>query len=292
MRKVLKWIGIVLGSLVGLILVLVLILSTMSNARLNKTYDIQPAAVAIPADDASLAEGQRLANIYCGGCHAKDYSGTDFFNEPALAIVDAPNLTSGEGGIGGKYSDEDWVLAIRHGVDSQGKPLFIMPSKDFYYFSDEDLGQIIAYLKTVPPADNDANDFSMGLMGRILLAMGALGDVLNAERIAHDAPRPDTPESGVTAAYGEYLTQTFGCNTCHGAQLSGGQGPEPGSPPGPNLTPGGNLTAWSEADFIHQARNRKSEWMPFESLAKMSDEELAALFLYLQSLPELETTTK
>ena len=37
MKKAFKWIGIVLGSLVGLILVAALTLFLMGNARLNKT---------------------------------------------------------------------------------------------------------------------------------------------------------------------------------------------------------------------------------------------------------------
>ena len=48
----------------------------------------------------------------------------------------------------------------------------------------------------------------------------------------------------------------------------------------------------TEVTFISTIRTRQSEWMPFESLAKMSDDELEALWLYLQSLPASETTIK
>ncbi|MGD8406128.1 MAG: c-type cytochrome [Anaerolineales bacterium] len=291
MKKVLKWIGVVLGGLIGVIIFAVLGLSLRANARLNKTYQIQPETVTIPADLESIAEGERLASFYCTGCHGTDLGGTDFFSEPALAMVDTPNLTSGNGGIGNQYGDADWVRAIRHGVDPQGKPLFIMPAKDFYYLSDEDLGQIIAFLKTLPPVDNASNDFSFTIMGRVLLGAGVFGDVLNAETIDHAGQRPESPVVGVTKEYGEYLINTIGCRTCHGQELSGGQDPAPGAPPGPNLTPGGHLDSWTEATFITTVRTRKSEWMPFESLAKMSDDELRAIWTYLQALPELETTT-
>jgi mono/diheme cytochrome c family protein len=291
MKKVLKRIGIVLGGLIGVIILAVLGLSFRANARLTKTYQIQPEAVTIPADADAIAEGERLASFYCTGCHGKDLGGKDFFSEPALAVVDAPNLTPGNGGIGNQYNDADWVRAIRHGVDPHGKPLFVMPAKDFYYLSDEDLGLIIAYLKILPPVDHAANDFSFAVMGRTLLGLGVFGDVLNAETIDHIGPRPEAPSAGVTAEYGEYLVNTFGCSTCHGAQLSGGKSPEPSMPPGPNLTPGGHLGSWTEAAFITTVRTRQSEWMPFESLAKMSDDELRAIWTYLQALPELETTT-
>jgi mono/diheme cytochrome c family protein len=291
MKKVFKWIGIVLGGLIGVIILAVLGLSFRANARLNKTYQIQPETVSIPADSYAIAEGERLASFYCTGCHGENLGGTDFFSEPALAVVDAPNLTSGNGGIGNQYSDADWVRAIRHGVDPQEKPLFIMPAKDFYYLNDEDLGQIIAFLKTLPPVDNTSNDFSFTTMGRVLLGAGVFGDVLNAETIDHAGQRPEAPVVGVTEEYGEYLVNTIGCRTCHGQELSGGQDPAPGAPPGPNLTPGGHLGSWTEAAFITTVRTRQSEWMPFESLAKMNDDELKAIWTYLQALPELETTT-
>lgn len=292
MKKVLKWIGIVIGGLIGLVILAVVGISLSANARLNRTYQVEAEQLSVPGDEASIAEGKRLASFYCAGCHGGDLAGTDFFNDPAIAVLDAPNLTSGEGGIGGQYRDEDWVLAIRHGVDTSGKPLFIMPSKDFYYLSDEDLGQMIAYMKSLPPADNDANDYSIGLMGKVLIGTGAFGDVLNVETIDHTGPRPDAPRAGVTAEYGEYLVNTFGCGTCHGADMSGGKSPDPAAPPGPDITSAGSVGFWSETDFIHQVRNRESEWMPFESLAKMEDDELKAVFVYLQSLSAPESAAK
>jgi mono/diheme cytochrome c family protein len=263
-----------------------------ANTRLNKKYQLQPRAVTIPTDPASLKAGEHLVSIYCMNCHGENLAGTDFFNNPSLAVVDASNLTAGIGGIGGEYSDLDWVRAIRHGADPQGKALFIMPAGDFHHFSDEDLGNIIAYLKSIPPVDRESNDFSITLIGRVLLAAGAFGNVLNVETIDHNGSRPDSPARGVTQEYGEYLVKTFGCRTCHGQGLSGGVGPEPGSPIAPNLTPGDNLQYWSGQDFVNNVRARRSEWMPFESLSKMTDSELQAIFMYLQSLPALEATTK
>jgi mono/diheme cytochrome c family protein len=292
MRKILKWAAIGFGSLVVVIVLVVTGLTISVNNRLNKSHTVQPASFELPATDADLEEGERLASIYCAGCHAEDYAGTDFFNDPALAVIDAPNLTSGTGGVGSSYTDNDWIRAIRHGLDPRGRALFIMPSGDFFHLGDEDLGQIIAYLKTIPPADRIAGERSYGMLGRVLIGVGAFGDVLSAESIDHSAPRPAAPQPAISAAYGEYIVKTFGCATCHGAELSGGQDPDPAAPPGPNLTPGGNLGAWTNETFLTNVRTRTSEWMPFEGLNRMSDDELSAIFLYLQSLPALETTTR
>ncbi|MBI4926692.1 MAG: cytochrome c [Anaerolineae bacterium] len=285
MKKIIRWIGIGAGGLLALLVLVAIGLSWRGNVRLNRIYNITPEAVILPTDAADIQEGERLVAIYCTNCHGDGVSGTDFFNDPTLAVIDAPNLTSGEGGVGAQLSDVDWVRAIRHGVDPAGRPLFIMPSRNFYLLSDEDLGEIIAYLKTAPPVDHSANDRSTTFLGRTLLTLGLFGDLIDAERINHTAPRPAVPTPGVTVEYGQYLAVTFGCQTCHGPQLAGGKDPDPEAPPGPNLTPGGKLGAWDEHTFINTIRTRKSKWMAFEALNHMTDTELQALWRYLQSLP-------
>ena len=54
MKKILKWIGIVLGSLLGLLLVAGGILYLIGNSRLNKTYDFPPSNIVLPTDEASI----------------------------------------------------------------------------------------------------------------------------------------------------------------------------------------------------------------------------------------------
>lgn len=285
MKRVLKWIGITIGALVLLLVLVAAGLAYSTERRLNRTYDVQPAAVVIPMSAEDTAEGKRLASIYCMGCHGEDLGGGEFFNNPALAVIDASNLTPGEGGAGARYGDGDWVRAIRHGVDETGKPLFIMPSGDFYYFNDEHLGQIIAYLKSVPPVDRVTRERQFGLPGRILLALGMFGDIINAETIDHNGTRPIASQWGRTAEYGSYLVATVGCQTCHGEELAGGQDPDPAAPPAPDITTGGSVGAWSEAEFIEVIRTRQSPFMPYESITKFDDEELGAIYLYLRSLP-------
>jgi mono/diheme cytochrome c family protein len=285
MKKALKWIGIVLGTLVGLIIFVAVVLYASTAMRLSKTYNIQPEALTIPTDPAAIARGKRLAAIYCAGCHGDDYSGTAFFTDPALGTINALNLTPGKGGSGSEFNDAKWVLAIRHGINPEGKPLLIMPSKDLYYLNDADLGAIIAFMKGLPPVDKEWNDPALTPLGRILLAVGAFGDVINTETIDHNGPRPVAPAVGVTTAYGDYLVKTFGCATCHGKDLSGGKDPNPAAPPAPNLTPRGELRLWTEEDFITAVRTRVAEFMPWKDMRNMNDDEVKAVWLFLQSLP-------
>ena len=297
MKKALKWIGIVLGSVLGLVVVAVVIMITSTNSRLNKQYPVPVEIVPIPSDQASIVVGAHWADMHCRLCHGNDLSGGEFFNDPDLGYVDAPNLTSGKGGIGSTYTDEDWVRAIRHGVKKNGTSVFIMPSNDFYYLSDYHLGSIIAYIKTLPPVDHEIRDPNLSPMAKILYAAGAFGDLLYAETIQHEV-RPPAPEIGITLAYGEYLVNAHGCKSCHGENLAGQQPAEPGASFAPNLTPGGELGGWSEADFADTLRtgitptgHEMTDAMPWIGLGKMTDEEISAVWMYLQSLAALETNS-
>jgi hypothetical protein len=49
MRKVLKWLGVALGALVGLVVVGFLVLTLISNRKASVAYAVAPAALTIPA---------------------------------------------------------------------------------------------------------------------------------------------------------------------------------------------------------------------------------------------------
>ena len=161
MRRALKWLAIILVGLVGVAVIAALVLIFMARSRLNREYDIQVQNITIPSDEAALERGQHLAEAVsdCGGCHGPEYGGMPFFEDPMIGTVYSSNLTPGEGGIGSSYSDEDWVRAIRHGVGPDGRPLFIMPAQHFYRYSDEDLGAIYTYLRTIPPVEREVRRF-------------------------------------------------------------------------------------------------------------------------------------
>lgn len=301
-RRILKWIGIVVGSLIGLLVVAVLVLLIIGGARANKKYTIPVEAVTVPTGEEAVQRGEHVAVIhYCVGCHTENLGGQVYFSIPGLLTIPTPNLTSGTGGVGSLYTDEDWVRAIRHGVGHDGRALWVMPSAGFSHLSDEDLGALIAYLKSVPPVDNELPEREFEPMGRVMLALGMVPPVA-ADLIDHTAQPPVAVEEGVTVEYGEYLAHTT-CTECHGASLNG----KPFGPPGqqfptPNLTPGGELVAWSEEEFIETLRtgvtpsghqlgdcpNCGPDSMPWKYLGQMTDDELKALWMYLQSLPAME----
>ena len=122
---------------------------------------------------------------------------------------------------------------------------------------------------------------------------------LPAEAVSHDI-HVTAPERGVTVEYGKYLMDTNDCRTCHGPNLNGGPFPDPTIKLiSPNLTPGGEVGLWSEADFINTIRtgvtpggHPLNEHMPWQVYKLFTDDELKAIYIYLQSLPKLPQYTK
>ena len=60
MRNVLKWVGIVLGALIGLIVLAVIVLYAMGSQRLSRRYDVAAENIAIPTDAASIERGKHV----------------------------------------------------------------------------------------------------------------------------------------------------------------------------------------------------------------------------------------
>ena len=299
MKKVLNWIGIILGGLVVLVILAAVGLYIGGGARLSKTYDIQVETIAIPTGEKAIARGRHLAEAvtFCQACHGDNLGGDVIDDEPGIATISASNLTSGRGGVSAAYSDTDYVRAIRHGVNPEGRGLLVMHSDIFHNLSEEDLGAVIAYVKSAPPVDNQVSKTRVEPLGRIFLALGMFDSEamppIPAEVIDHTAPFAEAPAPGATAEYGRYLVSIALCYMCHGPDLRGGPPLEEGWPPGPNITIYGAPGGWSEEQFVSTIRTGVTpygkaldpEFMPWEGYANMTDEELGAIWQYLQSLP-------
>ena len=290
MSKVLRWIGIVLGSLVALVVVAALVLNIVATRRLNRSYPIEAEAISIPNDDASLARGNYLANAMCSGCHGEDLAGALLFEQALVAAVYAPNITPSEAGVGA-FSDADYVRAMRHGIDPDGRPYMIMPSEVIINWSEEDLGATIAYLKSLPPNENPTPERTIGILGRVLMPLGAFGDIFPAEYIEHDLPFPVRPEIGPNAEYGAYFAAAMFCTLCHGDDMMGG--PPPGSiPSAGQVPPVVQAAGWSTEAFITTVTTGvtpyggqlDSERMPWDLFANFNREDLEAVHLFIQDL--------
>ncbi len=295
MKSILKWAGISLGSLLGLLSLAGLALYTLGESRLKRVYVTPVETLRLPTDVEALAEGKRIFQYRgCEACHGEQLQGLVYLDNPAIGQVITPNLTTGAGGIGAQRTDADLVRSIRHGVRPDGTALLFMPSTEFYFLSDQDLGRVIAYIRSLPPVDNEMPPSKLSITGRIVMNVTRQITFLPAELIPHNGPRPVAPQPGVTVEYGEYLS--YSCKVCHGLTLSGGEIPgfPPEWPSAPNLTAGegSRLPAWGEEGFIEiiktgqkHGRAINPDYMPWESYRHMTEDELRAVYLYLQSLP-------
>lgn len=293
MKNVLKWAGIVVGVLIVLVLVAVGAVYFISESKVNAKFDVKVEAIPVPTDADSIKRGEKIVATYggCRDCHGENLGGQILIPAPVGPIY-APNITAGKGGIGTTFKDADYIRAIRHGVAPDGKGLLVMPVTDYVNFSADDLGAVIAYVKSVPPVDNVMPEPTLGPVGRILLVNGSFPPP-SAAVIKHTDPLPVKPPVGATVAYGNYVAN-IGCKGCHGDGLSGGPipGMPPEMPPALNLTPAGEMANWSEADFIKTFRAGVTPAgktlrapMPWKQIGQMSDDELRALYLYLKSVP-------
>lgn len=292
MKRVLKWLGIV----VGILLLLVVILNFVGKSRLNNAPEVATKPVSVTMDETAVARGEHLVNevSQCRFCHGDQLEGEIFLDGELGSYVAAPNLTSGQGGIGASYTDADWERAIRHGIGSDNRALVIMPSNFYAHYSDADLAALIAYLKSVPAVDSDWAARQIGFPLTVFGGLVAFDDLTRINAINHTAVGGEAPPEGATADYGAYMVNVAMCGECHAANFAGIVG-EDGPPPGPNLTPGGELGDWTEADFINtirtgvtpSGRQLSSDLMPWTSFSQMSDTELQAIWAYLHALPAL-----
>ncbi len=142
----------------------------LGQNRLNRAPSVAVSGVTVPGDADAIARGAHLARISsCAECHGANLEGMVFIDEAPIGYVPAPNLTTGTGGVGGSYADGDWARVIRHGVAADGRALVIMPADHYAHYGDEDLGALIAYLKSVPPVDNDLGLRRIDFPGTIIV---------------------------------------------------------------------------------------------------------------------------
>jgi hypothetical protein len=222
-----------------------------------------------------------------------------FMDDKAFGHLSSANLTSGRGGVLREYSDAELARTIRHGVKRDGRSTLFMPSMDFSWFSDADVGAVISYLRSLPPVDHEHDAQALGPIARMLILGGKTPVLLPASHISHTTTHaPVAP--AVSAEYGHYLSRIGGCHDCHHENLSGGAipGGAPGWPPSQNITPAG-IGSWTEADFLRAMREGKrpdgssiNPVMPWRFIRNMTDDELRAVWMYLRTVPPVPEARK
>ncbi|MCI1001791.1 MULTISPECIES: c-type cytochrome [Ochrobactrum] len=250
----------------------------------------------------------------CASCHAAPGAagdarkvlagGYELVSDFGTFVV--PNISPSEQGIG-TWTIQDFANAMLKGVGKQGEHLYpSFPYTSYTRMEPQDVADLYAFMKTLPPSDNVAAPHKLGFPFNIRRSLGIWKHLYLS-----DAPAVDIADASDLVTRGQYLTEALGhCGECHtprnligGLQtsqwLAGALSAETGSDGKksvvPNITTGeGGIGDWSENDIAYALQ---SGFTPdFDSLggsmtdvvsnmAHLTEADRAAIAAYLKAIP-------
>lgn len=288
-----KIVGGLVGGLFTLILLVVLVLAGKGFATIYAPDEVPAPDLTVAGTPEQIARGEYLVSLSCIGCHGA--VGEDGNPTGELPLTGGWNISVAEGfGFagdmvtenltpGGKlaaYSDGELFRVLRHGINQDGNLLAFMPLLPYAQLSDTDTEAIIAYLRSLPPVETTATTGDkLAFVGAIFYGAGMFGTP------DPGASSVTAPSEGTTAEYGRYVA-TFGeCRGCHGPDMTGVEATSMSTAvPNPRTL----VAELSQEQFFEMMRsgirpgsNPFPETMPWQNAAKMTDDDLAALYAYL-----------
>jgi mono/diheme cytochrome c family protein len=282
MKTFLKWLRRALVALAAVLVIAVTVIYLGGEYALNRKYEFMLEDVAVPQGPEAVAAGEHLyRTLACEACHAEGVLGEVMFEEPFIGRVVAPNLTQ----VIPSYSDAQLATLLRQGVRPDGSGVIIMPASVYYFLADEDIGNLIAYLRSLEPVENELPDTRIDILARLFFL---LGEFKAEPDLIPDEPRMEKPAEGPTAEFGAYIANGV-CASCHGRDLHGG--PDGDAPDlqvmilayAPEafyalLREGVRLGADEEDDDSTMKEMSENAFRHF------SDDEIAAIYAYLKTL--------
>ncbi len=308
-KKIAKWTGFIL-------LFIIVALTALTATRQDLRFEAPYPNIKASTDSTVIAQGKHLVYTmaHCADCHSNQNNDSlaQLGIEPTLSggykfefelgTFYSRNITSDEETGIGKLTDAEIARTLYYGVNSKGQAMIdFMP---FHNVSEEDMTAIISYIRTLKPVKNNVPENEYSTLGKVLKAflvkpVGPKGSI------------PKTIKADTSAVYGGYIVNSVAnCAGCH--TMRGGTGEYIGEPlaggnafvePGldtltpPNLTPhpDSRIYGWSKKNFIDRVRMGKlikHSHMPRNSYKKMTDDELTAIYNYLQSVKPAKTSVE
>ena len=304
-------------SLIGIIVIVIVLVAAITLTIGWRPFLGPRARVLTDRKFAStperLARGRYLANgvMGCVHCHSRrDWKAVggpviqsqlgagEFFPRDFPGTVIAPNITSDAETGAGSWTDDQLARAIREGISHDGRTLFpLMPYENFRSMSDEDLGSVVVYLRTLPAVRNVLPRTEINFPVKYLMR--------NAPQPV-DAPVP-AQNSPDPVKRGEYLVRMAGCADCHTPQERGQRNQELafaggfvlrgpfGTVAAANITPDpSGISYYDESLFISVLRTGKvrgralNSIMPWDVYHSMTDDDLKSVFVYLRTLKPIK----
>ena len=277
MRRVLRILGYVGLSLVAVVLVAYGVLYAISAVKLRRIYAVTPHTIRVPHDSVSISEGERLAKIGgCTACHGPRAEGQTLVEHRLVGRLAAPNLTKAVR----KYSDTELEGIIRQGVRPDGKSVIEMPSGMFAALSDQDLGAIISFLRSLPVREGHTDGVRFGALAHVMFALGQFRPAATEAKRAAELTKI-YPAPGDSNWAGAYLARTV-CTECHGLDLRGGPS---GKPPDLKIAGVYPLDAFTHLMRTGKAPGKREVGLMSrvarERFSDFTDAEIALLHRYL-----------
>jgi mono/diheme cytochrome c family protein len=265
---------------------------------------------AAPAYTPNLANGENIFNAGgCSACHAVPKQPDRARLGGGLAIPSpfgtfyAPNISPDPADGIGKWSETDFVNAVMRGVSPEGAHYFpVFPYTSYTHAKLEDVRDLFAYLKTLPPVSGKVRDHDVPFPFNIRRNLGIW-------KLLFMDDRPFVPDPAHPPAWnrGAYLVGSFGhCAECHSPRnllggiitsqrFAGGPNPE-GEGWVPNITQKG-IGDWSVRDisyFLETGLTPDSDSAGgsmvavIKNTSQLKAEDRDAIAEYLKSLPPVE----
>ncbi len=276
-----------------------------------------PAAIpasALPAHTPDLGNGATVFNAGgCASCHAVPGQPDRLRLGGGLAIPSpfgtfyAPNISPDpQDGIGG-WSEAAFVTAVLKGTSPRGTHYFpAFPYSSYQHARVDDVRDLFAYLKTLPPVAGRVRDHDVRFPFNIRRDLGGWKFLfLDGKPFIPDPARSEQWNRGA------YLVNALGhCAECHSPRnplggivaaqrFAGGPNPE-GKGWVPNITQKG-LADWSEktiAYFLETGETPDGDTAGgamarvVRNMAELGDADRMAIAVYLKSLPAVEGPPK
>jgi cytochrome c553 len=277
MAKLLRWAGYGLGGLIVLLIVAAAAIWLISAQKLNARASARPEHLAQPTS-VQLADVERVGRVLgCFSCHGAGLRGNKMFDEPNVGTIWAPNLTL----VAAHASDEQLARAIRQGIGTDGRLLFIMPSETLQHLSDQEVAALIAMVRAQPPGGSKTPGNSYGPIGRLGVVMGKFK---TAPALVADYSTMEPARVGQQYERGRRLSVLY-CSSCHNADLSGKE-VKPGES-SPDLTIAGAYELPAFTTLLRTGKPASGQKLPMmgatarSDLSHMTDQEIEQLHSYL-----------
>ena len=283
--------GGIAASLAAVVAVLVGVVMLIGLVKFYSPRSAPVPALTVAGSPEQIAHGRHIASSFCASCHSATNElpltgGVDLGKDFAMPLGSFVTANLTPAGPLKDWSDGEIFRAIRNGIDKDGQGLFAMSGARGRHLSDDDIEAVIAYLRSEPAA---ANDTPVPLDQPNALALILLGAGVIPEGEAPITTAINMPAKGPTAEFGKYILSYQDCVLCHGENLTGG---EPGqlAPVGPSLSV---VKGWTQEQFVTTLRTGvdpsghalDGALMPWPNFGRMDDDELAAVYAYITSLP-------